>query len=142
MRSSAWRTSSSPGSDPVAARNKVVQLDPRRVQPAMLGRYVHAFLRDTFGQPDHKIIPEHRFAPYRKWRFDLAVLPERVAVEFQGGTHTAGRHTRGPGYRADAEKYLEAAVHGWVVLSIPYDLLRDRLDETLNTIALVIARRK
>ncbi len=59
---------------------------------------------------------EHRFAPPRLWRFDLAYLAEMVAVELEGGVFSGGRHTRGKGFTGDCRKYSEAAVRGWLVI--------------------------
>lgn len=61
-------------------------------------------------------VGEHRFHPTRMWRFDVAFPGAKLAVEIEGGAWTAGRHTRGKGYEADAEKYSEAALLGWRVL--------------------------
>lgn len=63
-------------------------------------------------------VTEHRFCPGRKWAFDLAWLPERLAVEVEGGVWTGGRHTRGSGFVKDCEKYNAAALMGWKVLRI------------------------
>ena len=59
---------------------------------------------------------EYRFAPPRRWRFDMAWLDKMVAVECEGGVWTRGRHTRGAGFIADCEKYNAAALQGWKVL--------------------------
>ncbi|WP_087686793.1 hypothetical protein [Pandoraea sp. PE-S2R-1] len=58
---------------------------------------------------------EHRFAPPRMWRFDFAWPEAMVAAEVEGGIWTGGRHTRGSGFEADAEKYNAAALAGWRV---------------------------
>jgi len=61
-------------------------------------------------------IPEYRFHPPRRWRFDAA-WPERLlAVEIEGGAWASGRHVRGTGYEGDCEKYNQAACDGWIVL--------------------------
>lgn len=60
--------------------------------------------------------PEHRFAPPRRWRFDYAWIPQKVALEVDGGVWTNGRHTRGAGFLRDVEKLNEAALLGWRVL--------------------------
>lgn len=52
----------------------------------------------------------------RKWRFDFAWPSLKIAVEVEGGTWSNGRHTRGAGYIADAQKYNEAVLQGWHVL--------------------------
>lgn len=62
---------------------------------------------------------EYRFAPPRRWRFDLAwhdvgELRNRVvAVEIDGGTFSGGRHVRGLGYAKDCEKLNAAMERGW-----------------------------
>lgn len=67
---------------------------------------------------------EHRFHPSRKWRFDFAWPESKVAVEVEGGHWTGGRHTRGAGFEADCEKYMEAMVMGWRVLRVTASLVR------------------
>lgn len=59
---------------------------------------------------------EYRFHGKRRWRFDFAWPEKRLAVEIEGGIWTGGRHTRGAGFEADAEKYNTAAEMGWTVL--------------------------
>jgi hypothetical protein len=59
---------------------------------------------------------EYRFAPPRRWRFDIAWPTRRVALEIDGGIWTGGRHTFGAGWLRDAEKLNEAAARGWRVL--------------------------
>lgn len=61
-------------------------------------------------------IAEFRFHPERKWRFDWALIDQRLAVEMDGGIWTGGRHTRGAGYIADMEKLNEAILLGWRVI--------------------------
>ncbi len=59
---------------------------------------------------------EHRFAPPRQWRFDLAWPELKLAVECEGGIWTGGRHTRGKGFEDDCVKYNAAALLGWTLL--------------------------
>jgi hypothetical protein len=66
------------------------------------------------GLPDP--VPEWRFAPPRRWKFDYAFVPALVAVEQEGAIWVQGRHTRGTGYVNDLEKYNHAALRGWCVL--------------------------
>lgn len=61
-------------------------------------------------------IREHRFAPPRRWRFDVAWPYLLVACEVEGGTWVNGRHNRGSGFEADLEKYNAAVMAGWSVL--------------------------
>jgi very-short-patch-repair endonuclease len=59
-----------------------------------------------------------RFAPPRRWAFDLAWPRWWLAVEVEGGVFVQGRHVRGTGYAADCEKYAEALLRGWRVLRV------------------------
>jgi very-short-patch-repair endonuclease len=59
---------------------------------------------------------EYRFAAPRRWRFDYAWPQHLVALEVDGGTWVAGRHTRGSGWQRDTEKLNAAAVLGWRML--------------------------
>lgn len=63
-----------------------------------------------------KPVLELRFAPPRRWRFDLGFPDQKVALEIDGGVWTQGRHTRGAGFIRDQEKLNEAALLGWRVL--------------------------
>lgn len=70
-------------------------------------------------------VPEFRFAPPRRWRFDYAWPALMLAAEIEGGTWTGGRHVRGRGYERDCEKYNAAAVLGWRVLRVTTAMVRD-----------------
>lgn len=61
---------------------------------------------------------EWRFHKSRRWRFDVALPDVKLAIEINGGAFLkdGGRHTRGPGYRADCEKLAHAAILGWRVI--------------------------
>ena len=61
---------------------------------------------------------EHRFHPERRWRFDLAFVEQKFAIEVDGGTWINGRHSRGTGYEKDCEKVAEAIALGWRVLRV------------------------
>ena len=79
---------------------------------------------------------EHRFAPPRHWRFDIAFLEPRIAIELEGGAWTRGRHTRGSGFIADMEKYNAATLHGWRLLRFTPDQVmngtaRDTLEKAI-----------
>ena len=65
-----------------------------------------------------KPVMEYEFHPTRKWRFDFAWIRQMIALEVEGGTFIAGRHSRGEGMRADMEKYNAAATLGWRVLRV------------------------
>lgn len=61
-------------------------------------------------------VPEFRFHPHRKWRFDYAWPLHRLALEVDGGVWTQGRHTRGSGFVGDLLKFNAATLLGWRVL--------------------------
>jgi very-short-patch-repair endonuclease len=65
---------------------------------------------------NYNLIPEFKFHDTRKWRFDFALVNEKIAIEIEGGAYTNGRHTRGKGFIADMEKYNTATILGWKVL--------------------------
>lgn len=70
-------------------------------------------------------IPEFRFAPPRKWRFDWCWPDSKIALEVEGGIWTRGRHTRGAGFLKDLEKYSEAAILGWTVIRVTPDMMNN-----------------
>lgn len=61
-------------------------------------------------------VTEHRFHSTRRWRFDVAWIEHKLAVEVDGGGFVHGRHSRGTGIERDSEKYAEALLLGWRVL--------------------------
>ena len=66
-------------------------------------------------------VTEYRFHPTRLWRFDYAWPERRIALEVEGGIWSAGRHTRGSGFRRDMDKYNEAGRLGWRVFRYDTD---------------------
>ncbi len=54
----------------------------------------------------------------RRWRADFLWIDQKLMVEVEGGTWAQGRHTRGPGFEADCEKYNNATLDGWRVLRV------------------------
>lgn len=68
---------------------------------------------------------EYVFAKPRRWRFDFAWWREKVAVEVEGGSWIAGRHTRGSTFEKDCEKYAEAGLAGWLVLRVTPHMIED-----------------
>ena len=83
---------------------------------------------------------EYVFDPTRRWRFDFAWPELRVACEVEGGTFTAGRHSRGRGFEADCVKYDEAAIAGWLVLRVTTAMVND--GRALRLIERAIAARR
>lgn len=75
-------------------------------------------------------VREFKFALPRRWRIDFAFEGAQLAVEVEGGTWastngTRSRHTSGAGMRADAEKYNELAIRGWLLIRLTPDMVRD-----------------
>jgi very-short-patch-repair endonuclease len=68
---------------------------------------------------------EVRVIPSRDWRFDFTFPPHKLALEVDGGTYVAGRHTRGAGFASDIAKLNTASVEGWVVLHADTTMVRD-----------------
>ena len=79
---------------------------------------------------------EYKFHPKRKWRFDYVIIPQddKIAIEFEGGTWSNGRHTRGKGYANDCEKYNAAQCLGWRVLRYTSDMLKNEPEKIVKDI--------
>ena len=83
-------------------RSRTRQPDPKPAQG------LFASLCKSWGLPAP--IPEYRFAPPRKWRFDWAWPAHHLALEVQGGIWTGGRHVRPTRLMDEQEKLCEAAI--------------------------------
>lgn len=59
---------------------------------------------------------EFKFLHHRKFRFDIAIPEEKIAIEYEGLMSSKSRHTSIKGYSADCDKYNLAAINGWKVL--------------------------
>ncbi len=68
-------------------------------------------------------VKEYQFYDKRKWRFDYAIVREKIAIEVEGGVFTGGRHTRPLGFLKDMEKYNQATLMGWRVFRVTPDTL-------------------
>lgn len=73
---------------------------------------------------------EFKFLDNRKFRFDYVFLLDNslikgIAIEFEGGVWSAGRHIRPLGFIKDCEKYNLAAVNGYVVLRFTSECLKN-----------------
>lgn len=80
---------------------------------------------------------QYRFAPPRRWTFDLAWPDRQLCCEVEGGHWNRGRHTRGLGFEADCEKYAEAVIRGWKVLRVTTTMVKD--GRALNLIERALA---
>jgi very-short-patch-repair endonuclease len=61
-------------------------------------------------------VTEHRFHPTRKFRFDIALIEHKIAIEYEGIVTDKSRHTNMVGYTNDCRKYNLAQALGWRVL--------------------------
>lgn len=68
---------------------------------------------------------ERRLVPGRRFRCDLCWTDAKVVVEVDGGTFTAGRHSRGMGQASDCEKHNLLTLLGWRVLRVTTLHVRD-----------------
>lgn len=73
------------------------------------------------------VVLQHKFCSTRRWQFDFAHVPTRVAIEIEGGTgfvksktgkSIRGHHVNQDGYANDCEKYNSAALLGWRVFRL------------------------
>lgn len=62
------------------------------------------------------VVREYKFLTTRKFKFDLAIVNKKIAIEFDGGIFTFGRHVRGSAFAKDAEKSNLAILNGWRLL--------------------------
>lgn len=75
--------------------------------------------------PDIDLHTEYYFAKPRKFRFDLAHIPSKIAIELQGSIWTSGRHSRGSGLLNEYTKMNLAASLGWRVFYLCANTVED-----------------
>ncbi len=61
---------------------------------------------------------EYKFLSKRRFRFDFAWVDAKFAVEVDGNVFHKSRHTTGPGYSRDCEKFALACIDGWRVMRV------------------------
>lgn len=89
---------------------------------------------------DHGIslVPEFQFSPDRNYRWDFAIVPEKIAIEVQGGIWKGkrGGHTSGSGYTRDMAKSNLGVSLGWRILQCePKDIcMSDTLEIVQKTL--------
>lgn len=66
---------------------------------------------------------EYRFCEERRFRWDAAFVPWKVALEVDGSVWARGRHVRGAGYLSDRDKDTEGMLRGWIVVHTTPQLL-------------------
>lgn len=86
-------------------------------------------------------VTQHRFSPSRLWRLDIAFPLYFVGVELHGGQWSGGRHNRGDGLAADAEKTNAAIEAGWVILVYTTSMLQDNPAGCIEQVLRVVQHR-
>lgn len=83
---------------------------------------------------------EYKFLSDRRFRFDYVFLLDNslikgIAIEFEGGVWSAGRHIRPIGFIKDCEKYNLASLNGYIVLRFTSECLKDpnRIKATIES---------
>lgn len=79
---------------------------------------------------DYDYYKEYRFLANRRFRFDYmfplqSPIIKGVAVEFEGGAWSGGRHIRPQGFIKDCQKYNLAVLSGYVVLRFTSESLKE-----------------
>lgn len=75
-----------------------------------------AHIKSVLSDLEIEFVCELVFAPGRKYRFDIALLSERIAIEYEGIISEKSRHTTLTGFSNDCSKYNLAQRCGWDVL--------------------------
>lgn len=110
----------------VRVRKGAMSADVKRVMAkAKAAARERAFLANLAALGVYVPVPEFRFHPARKWRFDYAWLMSKLALEVDGAIWTNGRHSRGSGVVKEHEKFNAAALLGWRILRVTPDQLTD-----------------
>lgn len=60
-------------------------------------------------------VTEFKFSSNRNFKFDIAIMHMKLAIEYEGLFSAKSRHTTAEGYSMDAEKYNLAQQMGWQV---------------------------
>jgi very-short-patch-repair endonuclease len=75
--------------------------------------------------PDIDLHTEYRFTPPRRFRFDFAFLPSKIAIEINGGNWIHGRHTRASNLSNEYEKLNLATLNGWRVFVLSPEMINE-----------------
>ena len=68
---------------------------------------------------------EYKFLDNRKFRIDYYIKKYKLAIEFEGGVWTGGRHNRVTGFIKDIEKYNLIALSGIWLLRVTTGTVAD-----------------
>ena len=77
-------------------------------------------------------------AGLKDWRFDVAIIDHKIAIELEGGVFTRGRHSRGMGMVGDINKYNAATVNGWSLVRFTHT--HHTYTDVLKTVKAIMSR--
>jgi len=80
----------------------------------------------------HDFKEEHRFHPVRRFKFDIALVEYKIAIEYEGLNSVKSGHTTALGYTKDCIKYNLATLCGWRVLR--YTAIEDNYKNMMRDI--------
>lgn len=89
-------------------------------------RSLYKLIADLLGVD---MVEEYRFAPPRRYRFDLALPELKIAVEYEGLNAPKSGHTSFIGYSNNCQKYNLATLEGWAVLRYTAKNYRDVIND-------------
>lgn len=87
----------------------------KSVLPVQIPRGL-AFIIAYLSTQNIEFIPEYKFLPDRKFRFDIAIPSMMVGIEYEGLFSDKSGHTTAGGFIKDTQKYNLAQINGWKVL--------------------------
>lgn len=103
-------------------RSKPVEIDgnKRTGKTSKEHQRLDWWLETHFGDVLHREYRFHEPKPgekRRQWRFDYALMPDKIAIEFEGVlSHSA--HTSITNVVNDAAKFNAASLQGWIVIRV------------------------
>jgi len=81
----------------------------------------YRFALHLVGNPKKGIREALKKNDLKDWRFDFALLEQKIAIEVEGGVFSGGGHTRGAYYTDNCKKYNTATLAGWRVFRFTTD---------------------
>jgi hypothetical protein len=84
-----------------------------------------AHIKSVLEKRGIRYVTEHQFVKTRKFRFDVAVLNYRLAVEYEGLAFKKTGHTTSDGYTKNTTKYNISALEGWTLLRYTFKNFKD-----------------
>ncbi len=78
---------------------------------------------------------EYKFSTKRNFRFDHAIIDEKIGIEYEGLMSEKSGHTTVIGFTKDTDKYNLAQAEGWIVLrytALNYGNLAKDLKKIIN----------